>query len=227
MKAVTLWQPYATAIALGVKQVETRPRWALRLRSMVGDDLAIHAGVRNPPPGQDFGSYRTARGGGRGRATELHQLTGPGPLLGIRSLVGVHPLPLGCVVAVARIAAVVRMVVDKGGRMAEPVEDGEQVLAIASRPWGPMLTLTTNDRTSYCWPIQANVTDQLPWGDFGPGRVAVVLEDVRPLARPVACRGYQQVWTLPDLAAAQVRLEASLHAARHARDELERSRGGR
>jgi hypothetical protein len=41
MKALTLWQPYAQAIALGLKRCETRS-WATRYRG----PLAIHASVR-------------------------------------------------------------------------------------------------------------------------------------------------------------------------------------
>lgn len=42
MKAITLWQPYASLIAWGEKQYETRP-WATKYRG----DIAIHAGKRN------------------------------------------------------------------------------------------------------------------------------------------------------------------------------------
>ena len=41
MKALTLWQPYAQAIALGLKQYETRS-WATRHRGR----LAIHCSVK-------------------------------------------------------------------------------------------------------------------------------------------------------------------------------------
>lgn len=41
MKAITIWQPYAQAIALGLKQYETRS-WATKHRGI----LAIHASVR-------------------------------------------------------------------------------------------------------------------------------------------------------------------------------------
>ncbi len=42
MKALSLWQPWATAIAAGVKQIETRG-WATNYRG----PLAIHAAKRN------------------------------------------------------------------------------------------------------------------------------------------------------------------------------------
>lgn len=42
MKAITLWQPYATLIALGAKQYETRS-WSTPYRGK----LAIHAAAKN------------------------------------------------------------------------------------------------------------------------------------------------------------------------------------
>jgi hypothetical protein len=41
MKAISLWQPYASAIALGLKGIETRPR-----RTHYRGPLAIHAAQR-------------------------------------------------------------------------------------------------------------------------------------------------------------------------------------
>ena len=47
MKAITIWQPYAQAIALGLKRYETRS-WGTRHRG----PIAIHASMR--PPGQNL-----------------------------------------------------------------------------------------------------------------------------------------------------------------------------
>lgn len=45
MKAITLWQPWATLIVLGLKQYETRS-WSTSYRG----DLVIHAASRVPRP---------------------------------------------------------------------------------------------------------------------------------------------------------------------------------
>ncbi len=45
MKGITLWQPWATAIALGAKRIETRS-WSTRYRG----PIAIHAARRPPEP---------------------------------------------------------------------------------------------------------------------------------------------------------------------------------
>jgi hypothetical protein len=47
MKAITLYQPWATWIALGLKTIETRTH--ARFRNLLGQKIAIHAGQRFDP----------------------------------------------------------------------------------------------------------------------------------------------------------------------------------
>ena len=49
-----------------------------------------------------------------------------------------------------------------------------------------------------------DVTDQLPYGDFTPGRWAWLITGVGTLDEPIPCKGKQGVWRLPDDIAAQV-----------------------
>lgn len=46
MKAITLWQPWASALVMGVKKYETRS-WALP-HALIGERVAIHAAARTP-----------------------------------------------------------------------------------------------------------------------------------------------------------------------------------
>ena len=46
LPAITLWQPWASLIAIGVKPYETRPQPAPQI--MCGRRIAIHAAVRKP-----------------------------------------------------------------------------------------------------------------------------------------------------------------------------------
>lgn len=88
MRAITLHQPWATAVALGIKRVETRS-WPTNHRGTV----AIHAGARRPPLVTFIGDdWHVAQG-----ATWLH-----GPGHDVR-------MPFGQVVAVATITACVPM----------------------------------------------------------------------------------------------------------------------
>jgi len=79
MKALTIWQPWATLIARELKRVETRP-WSTQHRG----DIAIHAAARIPPidlPGVL-------------KIIEKHGLEGFMPLgkvICIAKLVDVHP----------------------------------------------------------------------------------------------------------------------------------------
>ena len=47
MKAITLWQPWASLIAAGHKTIETRTH--NRFAGLVGERIAIHAGTRYDP----------------------------------------------------------------------------------------------------------------------------------------------------------------------------------
>jgi hypothetical protein len=80
IKALTLWQPWATLIALGRKRLETRG-WVTAYRG----SLAIHAARRPPDPG----------------------LLAAEPFAGaLRDALARGPLPRGAVVAVARLVDV-------------------------------------------------------------------------------------------------------------------------
>ena len=79
MKAISLWQPWASAIALGHKSIETR-QWTTRHRG----PLAIHAAKRFGPKEREFASVERALGRMPDR------------------------LPFGAIVAVARVVDVRR-----------------------------------------------------------------------------------------------------------------------
>lgn len=81
MKAISLWQPWASAIAVGIKKIETR-HWPIGYRG----EIAIHAA-------------KTQEG--------VKQLIGIGRGDLIKQVVRLNPsdelLPLGAIVAVARL----------------------------------------------------------------------------------------------------------------------------
>src|SRR3546814_21127441 len=57
VKAISLWQPWASAIALGHKSIETR-HWPTKYRG----ELAIHAAKRFGPDEREFASIHRAPG---------------------------------------------------------------------------------------------------------------------------------------------------------------------
>jgi hypothetical protein len=82
MKALSLWQPWATLIAIGAKEFETR-HWAAPKR-LIGQRIAVHAAKRT---------------------SELHIAT-TYPFQPQLAAAGEHPdqLPLGAIVATAVVA---------------------------------------------------------------------------------------------------------------------------
>lgn len=57
MRAISLWQPWATAVAIGIKQVETR-HW----RTEYTGPIAIHAAKRWQKPEREFAAIEQAAG---------------------------------------------------------------------------------------------------------------------------------------------------------------------
>lgn len=161
MRALTLWQPWASAIALGLKRVETRPTWASALRRAEGERIAIHAAQRAVSPNLWIGRAYTAQGG-----TWLHVLDGPS----VR-------LPFGAVVATAVVGAVVPT-----GNVKAATEDRPNCTEWRQPAWGPHMLAVSDDERA--------------WGDYTPGRYAIVMEDVVALETPVPARGRQRLWYL-------------------------------
>lgn len=144
MRALTIWQPYASLVAMGHKRVETRS-WPTSHRGM----LAIHASVfRDDFLRQSHGTIQNLL-----RQREL------------RSLPAWEAMPFGAVVAVAELV--------------------------------------------YCVQFTAENFDQFSTlehelGYIATGRFGWVLTAVRPLDRPVPCRGANGVWPLTEAIEQQV-----------------------
>lgn len=83
MKAISLWQPWASAVAWGHKLNETR-HWTTTYRG----EIAIHAAKRWTADEQSY-------------ARHFWRITGDGRFW--------KPMPLGAIVALARIVAVIRV----------------------------------------------------------------------------------------------------------------------
>lgn len=57
MRALTLWQPYATSVASGSKDIENRPKPPPRKLLRALEPIAIHAGLRYAEPGSKGWPY--------------------------------------------------------------------------------------------------------------------------------------------------------------------------
>lgn len=219
MKAITLHQPWASLIAEGVKTIETRGRrdpW----RSVIGETIAVHAGARWPdgqssfPPLCRDGCWRD-EANCPGHITVIPTITDPAHQrphrTDIRDRVpkasqtptifwpqrGAHArqpkengygqtsyAPLGAVVATCRLTDVV------------PILAGTDALA-AEEPRPCVVTWETT-LTYYGAPNLGegdNVDSQRSFGDFAPGRWALILDNIVKLQEPVLARGHQGLWT--------------------------------
>jgi len=187
MKALSLWQPWASLIALDVKRIETRG-WSTKYRG----PLAIHAGKSEPPRGK-VGDYTPSR-------PRLPKTAGWELWPTARHLRRtMTPLPLGAVVATCTLVDVVPMTAhaDIGDPECIVVHgDGTLDHCIPSEPppSGPANVVRLDAP-----PIPGGVhlirdiSDQEPYGFFTPGRFAWLLEDITPI-NPVPAKGKQGLW---------------------------------
>lgn len=184
MRALTIHQPWASLVALGVKTIETRS-WRTSYRG----PLAIHAGQRSPSTERSVKVGDWCMFYGRRRWEIEHFAAGEH---GAPS--SLQP-PFGAVVATATLVDCVpicgwgedppcdHLCVGRDGRLRAwgYCPDGDR------RAWRP---LTSPDRSEVRIDDR---TDQLPYGDFTPGRWAWLLADVQPIG-PIPAKGRQGLW---------------------------------
>ena len=176
LRVLTVRQPWASLIALGVKRLEVRS-WATRYRGLV----AVHAGQhRCKISGPPVGDYLVRNYDGTG--TRLLPRGGRWPDDAVQP-----PLPFGAVVAVARLIDCVPIVDDEDeyAAWAAPNAFGDVIgyYNAPSRLGNGGTYLTEIDA-----PGQAAYAPEEMWT---PGHWAWVLDDVVPLPTPHSYRGGQ------------------------------------
>lgn len=187
-KALTVRQPWASLIAHGVKQVETRTR-----PTNHRGPLAIHAGLHRPVEGAEDGGWWWQWDVDHGII--VNQNAHPRR--------EEFPAPLGAIVAVADLVDCIPITTHASIGDPECVvahDDGTIDHAIPATPPPPgptnVVRLDEPDIPDGVHLIR-DISAQAPYGDFTPGRWAWILQDVRPLPEPIPCRGAQGLWTVP------------------------------
>lgn len=181
MKAITLWQPWASLVAVGVKTIETRS-WSTSYRG----PIAIHAGARPLTPRikreyygiQPHAAYQSGLVHGPAGARVCNALD----RAGYKAADG-SDLPLGAVVATCTLTDVVPILdrFDSTLKFEHP--------AAFTRAIDDDVIVAGGDNTlPLRWPSQR------PYGDFTPGRYAWLLDDIVRLDEPIPARGHQQLW---------------------------------
>jgi activating signal cointegrator 1 len=192
MKALSLTQPWASLVAIGAKQIETRS-WSTRYRGRV----AIHAAASFPvtarhlcvgPPGFGRSPFREAlrAGGYKGPVLDGHRIS-------------TGDLPLGAVVATATLVDVAPIggpysfrtglfEGDEGDYPGRPVVVLHEALGRPRPAPERTLVLDTPRRGV------VDITSELPFGDYSEGRYAWLLEDVERLPVPIPAKGALGLW---------------------------------
>lgn len=192
MKALSLhvpWAPLCLPLAPGekpVKTIETRA-WSTKYRG----PLAIHASKTAQWVGQPIGDW-TLRDAGlapgklvlANRRTPGHECVTPlGVILGTVNLVDVVPIGEWDSFRTGTYEG------DEGDYPGQTVIVNHAVSGLSmSDDW----QLVLDDGASH------DITDQLPYGDFTPGRWGWLFEDAVALSEPIPVKGRQRLWTLPD-----------------------------
>lgn len=207
VKAIVLHQPWATLVAIGVKEWETRPsppngtmrpdgvRGLPGLPIEPGERIAIVAGARKPPEGMEVGDYCVERW--RDEPAEPCMAGPYRPALGYRPM---FRLPLGAVVCTAVVAEALPMVGDyddvssayEGPAAVEVVPGGSLIQYPA---WDGVLYDEDGDPHETDGARCVDISDQLPYGDWTLGRWAWRLTDVQS-CDPIPVKGRQGVFDL-------------------------------
>lgn len=182
MKAITIWQPWASLIACGAKRYETRS-WPTKYRG----PIAIHAAAVKVPqvlrklfPTGEW-SY-TSDYAAKSRFLDI-VAKGLGGVYTTEELVEtLNNLPTGSVVATAELVNVWHIVWNPG-----PDVDAAKKIPIGAES----LTLDkhAHDFGDYFVPSEM----ELAFGDWTPGRYAWELANVKPIT-PVPVKGKQGLW---------------------------------
>jgi hypothetical protein len=187
-RALTLWQPWASLVALGFKRIETRG-WSTGYRG----PLVIHAAARV-----------AGRLGARWTIGEFEVERVPAGYMLRGPIAWPYLLPLGAVVARVDLTDVVPIHA-ADDRLAEAWQPHVAPTHNTGRLWhwlGP--SSTENPSTGRPPWRYTDITAEEPYGDYTPGRFAWVCDGVVPIRRPIPCRGRQGLWRLPDDVAARL-----------------------
>lgn len=166
MKALTIWQPWASLIANGSKKIETRS-WKTNYRG----PIAIHAAKNIDTPRcvweEPFKSELTKAG----MMTEY-----PGGKFGFSLRNN------GKVIAIADLVDCMQIVYHPGTNIdiAKRIEIGAE-------------SMTTDKHSPDFGKYVVPTAEEIAFGDWTPGRYAWILENVR-MIEPVPAKGMQRIW---------------------------------
>lgn len=194
MRAASLDRPYSGLVAEGFKWIDTRGKpypW----RSAIGETIAIHATKKPPVVRGDIGEFQVWHESGAVWWLDARE----GDVNSDRY----WALVSSAIVATAHVDAVIPML-----ECTRRNEETEHICRSAGSGLLHHMPLSIAGET------ETDVSDQLPYGDFEPGRWAILLSDVEKLDNPVPCPGRQTLWTVPPATAGLVLAQVARQRAR-------------
>jgi hypothetical protein len=176
MKAISLWQPWASLIACGAKPFETRS-WAPP-RELIGQPIAIHAAKKIDKDAAAFAEELVYGQHGHDLGDRLEESWGGDECCDdLMGKFGHALMPIGCVVAIVRLDAAFQL----GGAADDTAHPAARVTRrLLSRQMPECFTVRYDE-----------------FGDYAPGRWAWLLRDVRPITPPTPVKGAQGFFDLP------------------------------
>ena len=172
MKAITLWQPWATLLACGAKQYETRS-WATEYRG----PIAIHAAKRRLDIQDLDGNMCIA-------TLESLQLVTATQMM--------KSLPYGCIIATAELVGVYCIAAPPDKPLFRDdfsfmfYNDKSSLYSPA-----PLNVVSVQPNLSIKFGLGKN---EMLFGDWMPGRYAWEFSNMKLLSEPVPAKGKQRLW---------------------------------
>lgn len=191
MKVLTLHQPWASLVALGVKTIETRS-WSTKYRG----PLAIHAAARKPavemledgPAGDEEWGQWFETGADAWKVPPPPEMRWS---IALAPAYDVVTMPLGAIVATCTLVDVVPMVAELGcsevlgkGPLVTVSRAGDHVTGLT---WKNTVSPTRYIDKEFCERLRADRT----YGLYEPGRYAWLLADIVPVDPAVPFKGGQ------------------------------------
>ncbi|KGT75815.1 hypothetical protein MA20_32000 [Bradyrhizobium japonicum] len=171
MKAISLWQPWASLIAVGAKPFETR-HWAPP-RELIGKRIAIHAAKKVDKYGRALAEdvcYGQEKHGGVELADKVSASIKNIPEHLLQTF-GMALLPVGCIVCTAKLDAAFQL--------------GDQAQGTA-RPAASVVRRIVSRSFPDCFTVRYD-----NFGDYKAGRWAWLLSDIAPIVPTGAVVGRQ------------------------------------
>lgn len=174
MKAISLWQPWASLIAIGEKPFETRS-WSPP-PELIGQTIAIHAAKKVDKEACALAEDLVYNRRGKEIAAKLAALD-EGIDDRLLQSFGAATLAAGCIVCTARL--------DAAFLLGEPAEG-------TARPAARVVKRLISRPMPECFTVRYDA-----YGNYEPGRWAWLLTNITPMRPPVAAVGRQGFFELP------------------------------